>query len=100
MLRAVFLSLEPTAQTMLRWNQKRKQSKDIPIQLGFGVESLSLFDQFFLFLCRVKEGAFEESLADRFQVSQSTVSRVLITWTNYLFFYVWFIKCVAPQIKC
>ena len=34
----------------------------------------------------MKEGAFEESLADRFQVSQSTVSRVLITWTNYLFF--------------
>lgn len=72
---------------MLRWDQAKKLLKqDQDIRVGFRPESLSLFDQFFLFLCRVKEGAFEESLADRFQVSQSTVSRVLITWANYLFF--------------
>lgn len=54
--------------------------------MGFKAESMCLFDQFFLFLCRVREGAFEKSLAERFHVSQSTVSRLIITWANYLFF--------------
>ena len=70
---------------MLRWKQAQ-QRPDQDVQMGFRTESLSLIDQFFLFLCRVKEGAFEESLAGRFNVSQAAVSRVLLTWTNYLFF--------------
>ena len=86
-MRAVFLSLEPTAQSMVRWNQAQKRpDQDMQMGFSFRTESLCLIDQFFLFLCRVKEGAFEESLAGRFNVSQATVSRVLLTWTNYLFF--------------
>ena len=72
---------------MLRWNQAQlRPDQDMQMGFSFRTESLCLIDQFFLFLCRVKEGAFEESLAGRFNVSQATVSRVLLTWTNYLFF--------------
>ncbi|XP_048105423.1 uncharacterized protein LOC125298638 isoform X3 [Alosa alosa] len=90
-LRALFLSLQPTAEGMLRWNQAQKmvkqdQTRQEMALVGFRAESLCLFDQFFLFLCRVREGALEESLADRFHVSQSTVSGIIITWSNYLFF--------------
>ncbi|CAM4577686.1 unnamed protein product [Leuciscus chuanchicus] len=40
---------------------------------------------FFLFCCRVAAGLQEKVLADMFQVSVSTVSRVVITWANYLY---------------
>ncbi|XP_048105422.1 uncharacterized protein LOC125298638 isoform X2 [Alosa alosa] len=86
-----YTGFRPTAEGMLRWNQAQKmvkqdQTRQEMALVGFRAESLCLFDQFFLFLCRVREGALEESLADRFHVSQSTVSGIIITWSNYLFF--------------
>ena len=44
-----------------------------------------LIDQFFLFLVRVKQGFPVEDLAVRFRVSPSTVSRVFLTWANFLY---------------
>ena len=41
---------------------------------------------FFLFLVRVKQGFPIEDLAVRFKVSPSTVSRVFLTWANFLYF--------------
>ena len=43
-------------------------------------------DQIFLFLVRVKVGRFTVDLAVAFRVSASTVSRTVITWTNFLYF--------------
>ena len=50
------------------------------------VSTLCTEDQLFLFLCKIKLGLFEQDLAERFQISISTVSRTLVTWTNYLYF--------------
>ncbi|KAM6983416.1 uncharacterized protein LKV04_011355 [Tautogolabrus adspersus] len=90
-LKSVYLSLEPTAERLQRWSQAQTlmgqdQTMQEMSRAGLKAENLSLIDQFFLFLCRVREGASEESLAERFHVSQSTVSRVVTTWANYLFF--------------
>ena len=41
---------------------------------------------FFLFLVRVKQGFPIEDLAVRFKVTPSTVSRVFLTWANFLYF--------------
>ena len=48
--------------------------------------TLRLIDHFFLFLVRVKQGFPIEDLAVRFKVSPSTVSRVFLTWANFLYF--------------
>ena len=41
-------------------------------------------EEFFLVLVRLRLGLLEEDLAYRFGVSQSTVSRIIITWINFL----------------
>ena len=86
-LLAVFNALQPTAQSMIRWAQIQRNSSDIKkIKLEvFRSESLALIDQFFLFLCRVRRGFPEKDLSVRFNVSQASVSRLLITWSNYLY---------------
>ncbi|XP_020482320.1 uncharacterized protein [Labrus bergylta] len=85
-LNSVYLSLEPTAERLQRWSQAQTVTGQEMSRAALQAENLSLIDQFFLFLCRVREGASEESLAERFHVSPSTVSRVVTTWANYLFF--------------
>ena len=46
---------------------------------------LQLVDEFFLFCWCVAVGLHAKVLADMFQVSVSTVSRVIIMWANYLY---------------
>ena len=85
-LKRVFESLKPTAVTMVRWSQiQRNSNVDKINRNSFRDESLSLIDQFFLFLCRIRQGFNEQDLAVRFGVSQATVSRILLTWANYLY---------------
>ena len=48
--------------------------------------SMTPLNKFFLVLCRIRCGLLEKDLAFRFQVSQSTVSRIVITWINFLYF--------------
>ncbi|XP_069137812.1 uncharacterized protein [Argopecten irradians] len=79
----VYNVIEPTASNMIRWTQIQRNCN---INTNpFRIESLSYVDQFFMFLCRLRQGFFEEDLAQRFSVSQSTVSRIIITWSNYLY---------------
>ena len=47
--------------------------------------SMTPLNELFLVLCRLRCGLLEKDLAFRFQVSQSTVSRILTTWINALF---------------
>ena len=46
---------------------------------------LTLLNEFFLVLMRLKVGLFIEDLADRFQVSTSLVSKTFTTWINVLY---------------
>lgn len=42
-------------------------------------------EEFFLVLVRLRLGLMEQDLADRFEISQSTVSRITNTWINFLY---------------
>ena len=46
---------------------------------------LSPLNEFFLLLVRLRLGLFEKDLAYRFGISQSSVSRILITWINFVY---------------
>ena len=43
-------------------------------------------EEFFLVLCRFKVGLLEEDLAARFKISQSLVSRIIVTWTKFMYY--------------
>lgn len=84
-LRAVFRALQPTAENMARWSETQQAHEDILLQ-GFLVPKLTLFDQFLLFLCRLRQGFPEQDLAICFNVSLSAVSKICVTWTSFLYF--------------
>ena len=47
--------------------------------------NLGPIDQYFTVMCRLRQGLPEEHLAHLFKVSWSTISRVFITWVNFMF---------------
>ncbi|XP_056313980.1 uncharacterized protein LOC130229290 [Danio aesculapii] len=85
-LNALYLSLQPTAQSLVRWSQMQRLSKTEQTLTSFHAQDICLFDQFFLFLCRMRQGLLSADLAVRFNLSKATVSRICITWANYLYF--------------
>ncbi|XP_078515803.1 uncharacterized protein LOC144781052 [Lissotriton helveticus] len=84
-LKAFFVSLRPSSANAVVWKQCQHDAETIVKDGGSSEETLSLIDQFFLFLCKVRQGFPEEDLAIRFNVSQSTVTKMIITWANYLY---------------
>ena len=47
--------------------------------------SFRFLEQFFLTLTRLRLGLLERDIAHRFQISQSTVSRIFATWINLMY---------------
>lgn len=84
--KAVYMALQPTATSMVGWSQAQrlKQTDVQVIRQAFNIPKLATMDQFFLFLGHPKQGFPEQDLAVHFGVSQSTVSRICVTWANYL----------------
>ena len=76
--------LEHDAVVMRIW--KGKDCKDDFDEMKCGRPcKLPLLEQFFMTLVRLRLGLLELDLANRFGVSQSTVSRITLTWINLLY---------------
>ena len=50
-------------------------------------KKMLLIDELFMFLVRLRLGLFLKDLADRFNISEAAVSRKIVTWANYLYFF-------------
>lgn len=95
-LMACWEYVKPSAESLLTWKHARtkadkKSGGPFPYlhtneeKQRFKSRNIQPIDQLWMFLTRVRLGLFERDLAFRFQVSVSTVSDILITWTNYLY---------------
>ncbi|CAM4459951.1 unnamed protein product [Leuciscus chuanchicus] len=83
---AFWKSIEPSASMLVYWSRAQKKGQATAVEASHSHHrSLPLIDEFFLYSCRVAAGLKEKVLADIFKVSVSTVSRIIITWANYLY---------------
>ena len=69
----------------LSYNPRDDENCENPLQIGGRPHALPPLEEFFLVLVRLRLGLFEQDLAYRFGISQSTVSRVINTWINFMF---------------
>ena len=88
---ATFRALKPTAQNMYSWSQRQRlRNKGIGNVEGLRKtmqgSKLSIFDQFYLVLQKLRVGTLNQVLVDTFNISQTTVSKVFISWINFLYF--------------
>lgn len=78
-----FAVLTPYAVNMKTWSQIQRSPSSFSQSCTTG--KLLPIDQLFLFLYKLRVGALDQDLADKFQVSQSTVNRNTVTWANLLY---------------
>ncbi|XP_048086570.1 uncharacterized protein LOC125285982 [Alosa alosa] len=85
----IFWSLiEPSVPLMIRTSRAKavERKKETISVVRPAHTSLQTIDEFFLFLMYLVASLKERDLANRFfLVHQSTVSRIISTWTNYLY---------------
>lgn len=74
-----FLGPAVTNLTYTRKNSDFPSSKGRP-------RSLSPINEFFLTMCRLRLALREQDLANRFLISQSSVSRIVNTWINLMYY--------------
>ena len=76
-------SIAPSASRLAYWSKaKRIGESDMGPSPS---RRMALIDEFLIYSMRVAVGMKEQLIADMFEVSVATVSRVTITWANYLF---------------
>ncbi|KAM5129826.1 uncharacterized protein ACMZJ9_020296 isoform 2-T2 [Mantella aurantiaca] len=85
-LKVVFSTLTETEGSSEKWKQCQQEGNtSFNKQSVSEYESMPQIDQFFLFLCKVRQGFHDKDLAIRFNVSQNRVTRIVIIWAHYLY---------------
>ena len=84
-LRACYDYLGPSVNHLKYWSSSLVTDESSMKSNTGRKRILPPMEEFFLVLVRLRLGLLEEDLAYRFGVSQSTVSRIIITWINFLY---------------
>lgn len=80
-------AIAPSASRLVYWSKAKRISEGTSENISPSPpRSMPLIDEFLIYCMRVAVGMKEQVIADMFQISVTTVSRVTITWANYLFF--------------
>ncbi|XP_024858190.1 uncharacterized protein LOC112449844 [Kryptolebias marmoratus] len=82
--RVFWESIAPSASCIVYWTRAQKLGQEACAESSPG-RCMPLIDEFLMYSFRVAVGMKEQLIADMFKVSIATVSRVTITWANYLF---------------
>ena len=78
-----FLGREAASQLVYSYSEQKDAQKK---EKAGPKRTLSVEEEFFLVLCRFKVGLLEEDLAARFKISQSLLSRIIVTWTKFMYY--------------
>ncbi|XP_056313043.1 uncharacterized protein LOC130228638 [Danio aesculapii] len=80
-------SVEPSASNIVYWSKAKRigiSTAEEEVVTPSPKRKMQPIDEFFMFCLCVAVGLRERVLAEIFQVSTSTVNRIVITWSNYL----------------
>lgn len=69
-------------------DESEEESNDVPVvsnSYTFSNHTLSVEDEFLLVMMKLRMGLTNMDLTIRFNISESTVSKILITWINFLY---------------
>ena len=66
-------------------NYDDDDSDEVSLNKKGRARSLKPVEEFFMALCRLTQGFHEDHLSHLFNISVSTVSRIFITWINYMY---------------
>ena len=87
-----YLDLGDNGENVRYWlscdNEIPSEHYETPAQLGVKrgrPRSLKPQEEFFLTLCRLRQGFAETHLSHLFNVSQATISRIIISWINFMY---------------
>lgn len=79
--------IAPSASRLIYWSKAKRMGEEAIDDSGPSPSrSMPLINEFLMYSMRIAVGMKEQLIADMFQTSVATVSRVTITWANYLFF--------------
>ena len=76
--------LESDTKVMRQWDGKKGKVAYDELKCGRACK-LALLEQLFMTLIRLRLGLLELDLAQRFNISQSSVSRITMTWINLMY---------------
>ncbi|XP_078804244.1 uncharacterized protein LOC144992347 [Oryzias latipes] len=77
-------SIAPSAHRLVYWTKAQRAGEEC-CEEPSPPRIMPLIDEFLMYSMRVAVGMKEQLIADMFNVSVARVSRVTITWANYLF---------------
>ncbi|XP_065108576.1 uncharacterized protein [Paramisgurnus dabryanus] len=86
-LMAFWRLIEPATNRMVRVTRAKGATKsgEVGATGNASGHSLPPIDEFFLFMVHLSLGLTQRDLAQRFNIHQSTVSRIITTWANFLY---------------
>ena len=87
--------LESDAKVMRQWDGKRSKAAYDELKCGRPCK-LTQLEQLFMTLVRLRLGLPELDLAQRFDISQSSVSRITMTWINLMYHNLKALECFPP----
>ena len=83
---AVLDYFEPKVSQMRYWRGSQQAPLDDSTKSKTGKKrKLSIQDEFFLVLLRLKVGLFVHDISDRFDISPGHFSKIFTTWINFLY---------------
>ena len=86
--------IEPSLPSM---TSVRQAQRGTLTEANATIHSLQPIDELFLFLNYLALGSKQRDLADRYGVHQSTVSRVITSWSNFLYAVLGSVRIWIPQ---
>ncbi|XP_029132153.2 uncharacterized protein ftr97 isoform X1 [Labrus bergylta] len=89
--------IEPAVPSMIRVTQAQRGNFTEPTFPA--ADSLQPIDEMFMFLNYLALGLKQCDLADRYGVHQSTVSRIITTWSNFLYTVLGSVRIWIPEEK-